>query len=175
MADTIKTYCHICREPIYNSDLLAGFAGVVKVKENDRTPVEVTIHTFHSREAQDLLRDEAYMEAVGMFITRLDFMRQQESMDEENTKELGRQMANELNLEFEKLELALKAFYGYSVLEMRKEQSDGDEAEKAGESGDNDGAGDRDRDDGADASNDGEDEPVAAEAEPTGADSSNDI
>ena len=117
--DKVKTFCHICKGPLTEGDFLAGFAVEEEVRAPDRAAQKVKIHLFHTQRAQDVLQDEAYMEAVGFFISKLGFMKENKNIDEMSAREVGKQVAEEFNLEFDKLELAISAFYSYSIKEIR--------------------------------------------------------
>ena len=166
MEDSIKTYCHFCLEPLYESDFLAGFAVTRTIRKLDHQPFQVSIHLYHSREAQDVLKDKEYMEAVGVFLKRLEFMSKSENVTNEDGEAICVDAAKQMDLDKDRLELAIKAFYSYSLAEIRRKGApDGDTPKTASESGDQGRSDGRVLDDGPAPGLDGKDERSTPEAE----------
>ena len=120
MTDTIKHYCYVCREPITESDILGEFAVEKEFKFQDRASFKSWIHFYHDQSAQDILSDKEYMGAIGFFIDKLGLISKGEEITGEMAKDICKQTAEEFNLEFDKLEMGVKAFYSYTICEQRK-------------------------------------------------------
>jgi len=125
MNDIIKHYCHVCRGPITESDILGEFAIEKEIKFPDHIPFKEWIHFYHDQSAQDVLNDKTYMEAIGFFVRKLGFMSQNENMTGDMAKGICKQVAEEFELEFDKLELGIRAFYSFSISEKRKDVDHG--------------------------------------------------
>ena len=111
MADKIKHYCSKCCGPITESEVLGDFA----IKNGDEWT-----HFYHTQPAQDVLQNEEYMEAIGFYISKIKHMSKSGKITGEMAKHVCEQTAEEFNLEFDKLELGIRAFYSFTICEERK-------------------------------------------------------
>ena len=121
--NVIEAYCDECQHPITEAAINAGFAVIRNKKETDRATVQVCVHLFHTHEARDVLSDDKYMAAVGEFIDKLNEMIKKCEMSGDTAKKIAQAIANRERLDFEQLELAIRAFYSYSMFH-KKEESD---------------------------------------------------
>lgn len=161
MSDTIEAYCFECRQPIRKSEIISGF--VREMKTGKQSSDGKYIHVFHDREAQDLLNDKVYMDAVGDFLIENAKLGEEGIAGTDISKQLAMSIAVNKNLNFESFELALRAFYSFAIYQQNLEASDGDTAKEASESGDSERSADGDPHDGIDGPNNGEDETAESE------------
>lgn len=110
--NVIEAYCKICKKAITQATIYGGMA--VKVGDN-------WIHIFHTQEAQKVLADEKYMDGAAEFVNTLDEMKKRDrNVSGDMAKKTAMAIANRRELDFDKLELAVKSFYSYSVAQIEK-------------------------------------------------------
>lgn len=108
--NVIEAYCKICGKAITQAVIDGKMA--VKIDDN-------WVHIFHTQEAQKILSDEKYMDGVEEFVNMMT-KKEDRNISGEMIKKEAMAIANRRELDFDKLELAVAAFYSYSVAMAEK-------------------------------------------------------
>ncbi len=110
--NVIEAYCKICKKAITQAVINGHMAVMVDGS---------WIHVFHTEEDREVLADKKYIDAIEEFVEYVEKAKEKSETPkgypmEEKTKEI----AKDRGLDFKKLELAISAFYSYSVANFEK-------------------------------------------------------